>query len=105
MPTMIEAMSEPVTAAYVKSLEERIKVLEDKLAAPPVDENHKDLVSPIEVVDRSIRIEDANPVTLNDSRTYKSPVWEKPKLDLADVLKPDDSQPKLPLGGAGLNMD
>ena len=41
MPTMIEAMSEPVTAAYVKSLEERIKVLEDKLAAPPVDENHK----------------------------------------------------------------
>ena len=88
-------------------MEERIDALERKVHKPPVDENLVRVIHPVVVEDRGseIRIEEVNPVTLNESRLYKRPVWEKPKLDLADVLKPDEPAPKISMGGHGVNLD
>ena len=96
MPTMIETMSEPVTAAYVKSLEERIKILEDKLAAPPVDPDHIDVTRPIVV-------EDAHPVG-----TLQPKVDDRgnPYLELKSVLTPDkEPAPRVSRDDLGVNMD
>ena len=105
MPKMIEAMSESVTAAYVKSLEDRIRVLEQKLAAPPVDENHIDVIHPVVVegLDSAMKIEDAHPVG-----TLQPKVDDRgnPYLELKSVLTPDkEPAPRVSRDDLGVNMD
>ena len=108
MPEMIEERAEVPTLAYVRELEARIKALEEKVYAPPVDPYPKDVVNPIVVEEiPPASEEEATGMKIEDIQAPEPAIGTRhqPYLELKSVLVPDDPQPKLPLGGAGLNMD
>ena len=89
MPKMVESVS----LDYIKSLEDRIRVLEQKLDASEVNSHAADVVHPIVVED--VQVPKAEIGSLNS-----------PFLDLKSVLTPDkEPAPRVSRDDLGVNMD